>query len=46
MLNNSKMMEINTINKLKKLSKSLYTFTASVMFYSIINPDQSNELTK
>ena len=39
-------MEINTINKLKKLSKSLYTFTASVMFYSITNPDQSIELTK
>ena len=32
-LYNSKMMEIDPIDKFMKLSKSLYTFTASIMFY-------------
>ena len=47
MLYNSKMMEIDPRNKFWKLSKSLYLFTASVMFYcpasarSIIVPLQS-----
>ena len=32
-LYNSKMMEIDPIDKFMKLSKSLYTFTASIIFY-------------